>query len=69
MKCNRCTRRATQKNQRYFPDEWLCTFHANIETRKGRIAKKINNATHRAESVEIQVKQSSNHETNHRTAD
>jgi hypothetical protein len=47
---------ATQKNQRYFPDEWLCTFHANIETRKGRIAKKINNATHRAESVENAIK-------------
>lgn len=39
-KCTKCKRRATIMNSLYFPDTWLCTFHANIATREGRRKRK-----------------------------
>jgi hypothetical protein len=41
-KCELCKRNATQSNADYFPGKWLCTLHAKIMIRKGRIAKKLN---------------------------
>ena len=42
MKCEneKCTREASVKNQHYFPDKWLCTYHANKATKEGRRKRK-----------------------------
>ena len=42
MKCEHgnCKRTATQKNMMYFPDKYLCTYHANIATKEGRRLRK-----------------------------
>jgi len=36
----KCTRVATVKNNQYFPNKWLCTYHANKLTKEGRQHRK-----------------------------
>jgi hypothetical protein len=42
MKCEKetCTRTATSTNTQYHPNNWLCTYHANLIVKEGRRKRK-----------------------------